>query len=147
MNNDQDTSVDSKELGENERMGRKFWVLFPDWQFRIVDPKFQFTIYAYFGGLACLTIGLVAFWTKDITNFVVSSDFMYFVLSVVSFFVLFAAILSHKLIGPIYNLKHHLRNIKEGRTSEHIKFRKDDFFLDLAEEFNSLLDFFTNKKR
>jgi methyl-accepting chemotaxis protein len=152
MSKEQDENF--KELNNNSnsneqmdrKAGRKFWVIIPDWQFRIIDAKFQFTIYAYFGGLACLSIGIVAYWTKDITNYIVTVDFLFLVLSLAVSFLIFAAVLSHKLIGPIYNLKNHLNRAHKSGKLDHIKFRKDDFFLDLAEEYNAFIEYLLSKK-
>lgn len=43
---------------------------------------------------------------------------------------------SHKIAGPIYKLKKHLRLIREGKATEDLYFRQGDNFHDLADEIN-----------
>ena len=43
---------------------------------------------------------------------------------------------SHKIAGPIYKLKKHLRMIRDGQASEDLYFRQGDHFHDLADEIN-----------
>ncbi len=43
---------------------------------------------------------------------------------------------THKIAGPIYKMKKHLKMIREGHTTDDLYFRNGDHFQDLAEEFN-----------
>jgi signal transduction histidine kinase len=47
---------------------------------------------------------------------------------------------SHKIAGPLYKLKKHLREIRSNGISGHLSFRKGDYFIDLADEVNITLD-------
>jgi hypothetical protein len=47
--------------------------------------------------------------------------------------------LSHRIAGPIYVLNRHIERICRGETSEDLKFRKDDFMLDVKDNFNKLM--------
>lgn len=44
--------------------------------------------------------------------------------------------LSHRVAGPIYRLRKHMVDLREGRTQGEVGFRKNDFFPELAESFN-----------
>lgn len=46
---------------------------------------------------------------------------------------------SHRVAGPIYKLERHLRGIAEGDEAVPLKFRKDDYFPELAQSVNTLL--------
>lgn len=47
---------------------------------------------------------------------------------------------THKIAGPIYKMKKHLRMIRDGQTSDDLYFRKGDHFQELAEEFNETIN-------
>lgn len=60
-----------------------------------------------------------------------------FTVLIVSMLSLSGLFMSHRLGGPIYQLKTYLRQMSNGDgTPRRIHFRKDDFFHDLAEAFN-----------
>ena len=45
--------------------------------------------------------------------------------------------LSHRVAGPILHLKRHMDAISiDAPHSEEVKFRKNDFFMDLADSYN-----------
>ncbi len=46
---------------------------------------------------------------------------------------------THKIAGPIFKMKKHLRMIREGQVTEDLHFRKGDHFQDLAVEFNKTM--------
>ena len=139
------SKIDSNSISRG-KSGRKYWFIFPNWQFKIIDVKFQFTIYAYFFGLASLTIGLISYWTKGMPDsFLVSSDFIYLIISLLSVFGLFAGVLSHKLVGPLYNMRKHMVDLRNKNTTLPLRFRQDDFFLELCDEYNQLIESYTDK--
>jgi len=47
--------------------------------------------------------------------------------------------LSHRFAGPIFALRRALRGIAQGEKPRRLKFRKRDFWHDLAEDYNALL--------
>lgn len=49
-------------------------------------------------------------------------------------------LLSHRVAGPLYRLRHHMDDIASGKTRSHVRFRKNDFFEELAVSFNRQLD-------
>lgn len=48
--------------------------------------------------------------------------------------------LSHKVAGPMYKLKNHIEGIIDGDTPSNIFFRKGDYFPEMAETINNLMD-------
>lgn len=54
-------------------------------------------------------------------------------------FILFI-FLTHKIAGPMYKLKNHLQNIREGGDFRPLTFRKGDYFPDVAEEVSLFLE-------
>ena len=48
--------------------------------------------------------------------------------------------LSNRFAGPIYSLKRTIRDIAEGQPAQRIKFRKHDFWHDLADDFNTMVE-------
>ncbi len=47
--------------------------------------------------------------------------------------------LSHRFAGPVYALRRALRGNAEGEKPRRLKFRKHDFWHDLADDYNALL--------
>ena len=53
---------------------------------------------------------------------------------------------SNRFVGPITRLRRHIRELSQGET-ENIKFRDNDFWLTLADEFNELNDLVKSQKK
>lgn len=49
--------------------------------------------------------------------------------------------LSHRVAGPLYRLHCHMKDIADGKTSRHVKFRQKDYFQELSSAFNKQLDY------
>jgi hypothetical protein len=47
--------------------------------------------------------------------------------------------LSHRFAGPIYALRRAMRDIVQGKPPRKLKFRRHDFWHDLAEDYNAML--------
>jgi signal transduction histidine kinase len=61
--------------------------------------------------------------------------------AVITLLVFFAFIFfTHRIAGPMYKLKVHLRNISDGAPVTPLKFRNGDYFHDVAEEVSQFLD-------
>ena len=56
-----------------------------------------------------------------------------FVTFVISLFV------SHRIAGPLYKLGRFFDSVSRGNLNQDLHFRKNDYFVDLAEEFNLML--------
>lgn len=55
-------------------------------------------------------------------------------------------VLSNRLAGPIYRIQKHVDAVVDGTTTEPIKLREGDFFTELAEAVNKLIESRANKK-
>lgn len=130
----------------------------------LINPKFQLTFLGFMVGLTALTIGLVYcanlyfFWkVQDIgTSLQLRQDHIFFVFlnrqqNMMNwiFLILSAALFtlipiagllfSHQVAGPLYRLqKHFLKSKKSGEYSP-VKFRKSDFFQEVATAYNQHL--------
>jgi nitrogen fixation/metabolism regulation signal transduction histidine kinase len=54
-------------------------------------------------------------------------------------FVVDAIKLSHRFAGPVFSLRRAIRGVAEGETPRKLKFRKQDFWHELAEDYNAML--------
>ncbi|MEO5969916.1 MAG: hypothetical protein ABIQ95_08310 [Bdellovibrionia bacterium] len=48
-------------------------------------------------------------------------------------------IFSHRIAGPIYRMQRHMIELSKSKNYTDVRFRKNDFFPELAEAFNSLM--------
>lgn len=130
-----------------------------------INKDFQFKIIGYFAGLAFIAIGafyaanLWFFWKfsqigvemglpsdhifyQFINNQKIHMNWIYFVVSVLVFCLLFfgGALLSHKIAGPVYRLCEHLKLINQGHQVGKVKFREGDFFPEIQDHINPVID-------
>jgi len=140
----------------------------------LVDRTFQYPFMARFsvavvGGivLAFLTLGVYYFMTYSSSN--LAMKFFYItgepgtglkqttlfslvwpplviagLLSVV-LTLTFGLVYSHRIAGPLYHLKRVLREIREGKMVDEVRFREGDEFHDLAEEITRTILWFREK--
>jgi len=47
---------------------------------------------------------------------------------------------SHKIAGPIFRLNSSLKNLAKGKYEERLKFRKNDYFQEVADNFNRMAE-------
>jgi methyl-accepting chemotaxis protein len=57
-----------------------------------------------------------------------------FVIFIISIFV------SHRIAGPLYNLRKHLAELAQGNLKQSLQFRKSDYFHQLARDYNYALE-------
>lgn len=53
---------------------------------------------------------------------------------------------SNRFVGPISRLRRSLRELRSNGTAEKIKFRDNDFWVEMANEFNQVVDLVSEKK-
>jgi hypothetical protein len=46
---------------------------------------------------------------------------------------------SHRFAGPVYNLRRAIREIVQGKPPRKLKFRRNDFWHELADDYNAML--------
>jgi hypothetical protein len=132
----------------------------------LINPKFQLTFIFFMIGLAAVAIAIIYaanvyfFWKfRQMGEAVgLSPDHVFFqflsqqrhemnwvfVGTSVAVFTLIAIsgiMMSHWVAGPLYRLHKHMLAIAGGRTGGDVKFRKRDFFPELADAFNAQLHF------
>jgi hypothetical protein len=117
----------------------------------IVDKKMQLAIISYSMIVALITIFFMAAFITVLQTVSVDaasggSQLRYFgylgAMWLVAMLVLtFLGIyVTNKAAGPVYRLRKNMQTIAEGGPVENVGFRKDDFFLDLAEDYNRVLE-------
>jgi hypothetical protein len=136
-----------------------------------IDPQFQFRFLAYSLGLAiCFAITVYCanayfFWNlnqigsqmgfpEDHAYYQFIQDqkkqmnliFMITTLSYSLVVVLLGILFSHKIAGPIYNLKKVFLALNAGRGIQRVQFRNSDFFQELASLVNNYLQQEATKK-
>ena len=52
---------------------------------------------------------------------------------------------SHKIAGPIFRLNSSLKNLAKGKYEERLKFRKNDYFQEVADNFNRMAESVENR--
>jgi nitrogen fixation/metabolism regulation signal transduction histidine kinase len=65
--------------------------------------------------------------------------FLLVMLFLLPVFVMDAIKLSHRFAGPIFNLRRAIRRVAEGESPRRLKFRSNDFWQDLAADYNAML--------
>lgn len=128
----------------------------------LINPKFQLSFLGYTVGISLLTIGF--FYAADAyffwkfsqlgqglglpSNHVFfqfldeqksTKNLYYGVASGVAVTVLSAwgLLLSHRVAGPLYRLSKHANLVANGKTRSDVRFRKGDFFQEVADAYNS----------
>ena len=77
--------------------------------------------------------GFVDAWVYSAPVFVI-------LLALLPAFVWDAVTLSHRFAGPMYRLRGALRSLGQGEDVRPVKFRKGDFWQDVADDFNAVLE-------
>jgi len=47
--------------------------------------------------------------------------------------------ISHRFAGPIFSLRRTMRDVADGQPPQKLKFREDDFWHELAEDYNAMI--------
>ena len=124
------------------------------------EKKFQYSLIAYFAVMTaavigCMYVGIYAFFARSIDNqqhmidpnssilpFLEEIKRSVFVLFAINSTVIFAGMLffafflSHRIAGPLFQLRAQLEKMAEGEPVGEISFRKNDYFQDLATVVN-----------
>lgn len=124
----------------------------------IIDPKFQWTIVAYSLGVSIATTlchitieKLATFEQFQIAagyggNFFGPKGAMIAleIFLMVGIFVI-SILFSNRLAGPIYRMRRHMDDFAQGKTVPPLKFRKEDYFSELEDSYNRLINAKQNK--
>ncbi len=118
----------------------------------LVDKKMQFAIIVYSMLVALITILFMAVFililqnvnihfdgsgSGSAANFLVLFGLWAGAMSVLTFLGVFV---TNKTAGPIYRLRKNMQQVADGGEVENVVFRKGDHFLDIADDYNRVLD-------
>lgn len=93
--------------------------------------------YRYYGHSVSSNLldpSLLAAFLKINTALVIQLSFFLVVVG------LLAVVLSHKIAGPLFNLKRAMRAVAEGDLAQRARFRKRDQMMDVKDEFNRMME-------
>lgn len=65
---------------------------------------------------------------------------VFLILGCMTIFIFLAMFYSHRIAGPIYNIKKTIDAVLEGKKDSRVHLRKNDYLVDLADKVNLLLD-------
>jgi hypothetical protein len=54
---------------------------------------------------------------------------------------------THRLVGPTYAFRRHIRNLKEGKFSSRVTLRKHDAFAEVAQDLNDLAEHLERQRK
>lgn len=133
----------------------------------LINPKFQLRVTSYFIALAVVNIlvfyGCVyyffdIFHSKGIEiglpknhvffmfieDQVAQMNSVFIVVAILTVFLLLIAgvLISHRIAGPMYRLNNDLREMAKNQELKNLKFREKDFFQEIPEAFNLVVDSF-----
>ena len=136
----------------------------------LINPNFQLRVTSYFILLAVINIlvfyGCVyyffdIFYAKGLeiglpenhVFFMFMEDQInqmtdiFVITSLVTVLILLVAgvLISHRIAGPMYRMNMDLRDMAEKKELKNLKFRKKDFFQEIPEAFNMVVDSFEKK--
>lgn len=137
----------------------------------LINPNFQLRVTLYFIGLAVLNIAIFygciryffnIFQSKGIEvgipknhvffmfidDQVAQMNTVFIVSAIITVALLLIAgiLISHRIAGPMYRLNNDLRQMAENKELKTLKFRKKDFFQEIPEAFNLVVDSFDEEK-
>ena len=137
----------------------------------LINPKFQIRVTMYFIILAIINIivfyGCVyyffdIFYSKGteiglpknhvffmfIEDQITQMNSVFFIMSVITVAILFIAgvLISHRIAGPMYRLDQDLQQMAKSKKLDTVKFRKKDFFQEIPESFNKVVESFKGRE-
>ena len=103
--------------------------------------------------LASLLASTVISYSPGLQSVLSSSKFPV-VVGVISLLITFTAciafglLISHRLVRPFFRMRRHMDSVTEGRTQKtEFHFRQDDFFVEVGESYNRLLQVIQAQRR
>jgi hypothetical protein len=93
------------------------------------------------GNTSGLSSGPVVTGDSDVEQLILMRNSSFFYSSVFIFVtcLVFGFYCSHRLAGPVFKTIRYLQNYREGKANQPLSFRDGDFFHELADEVNSVL--------
>jgi len=126
----------------NNRFQLKFSLYITTWLFilSMVYPVIIYFIFDFFihyaeKKVADSSVQLLVQLKGEILWYLVAFQAIFLVVTfLISLFV------SHRIAGPLFKLKNYMSKAKEGKLQEHLKFRKNDHFPEMADEYNEMVN-------
>ena len=79
-------------------------------------------------------------------QFQLINTYFIFTSIIISLILIIASIIiSHRVAGPLFRLARHMKSTAQGEEPKEIQFRKKDHFKELADAYNTQLNFFNSK--
>src|SRR6478752_1536943 len=100
--------------------------------FMLVTSAFAFVLQVLADPFRGLDAHLKDLWWSQ-------GPFLLVMLFLLPVFVMDAIKLSHRFAGPIFSLRRTIRSVADGSAPRKLKFRKNDFWQGLAEDYNAML--------
>ena len=138
----------------------------------LINPRFQLRVTSYFillAGINILISYACVFYFFDIfqskgveiglpknhvffmfiEDQITQMNSIFLIMAILTFFILLVAgvLISHRIAGPMYRLNQDLRVMADKRELKSLKFRKKDFFQEIPEAFNLVVEAFKVKKQ
>tara|TARA_B100000886_G_scaffold291674_1_gene217284 strand:+ start:445 stop:894 length:450 start_codon:yes stop_codon:yes gene_type:complete len=145
-----------------KKFSRSKLIIFPKFQYTIIGANlfiiimtglvFSFGAYRSFSKMKNmgLSAGLseqhsfykfLTFQYENLTSYMIVSLIIAIILSTV-----ITVLISHKFAGPLFRLKKYLQNAAETGETDKLTFRKGDYLVDLADDFNKVIEKVRNRK-
>lgn len=127
----------------------------------LINPRFQLSFLTYTLGVSLLTIGFfygadwyffrkfhqlgeglglpsnhVFFQFLDEQHATKNTYYGIAAGTTVSILTIWGLLLSHRVAGPLYRLRKHFNSVAHGETFSDVRFRKGDFFQEVADAYN-----------
>ena len=138
----------------------------------LIYPRFQLNFLAHMVGGALITLGIFFagnryfFWKfmqkgrelglpdghvfyqfLNAQRFALDLVFVISGLAALATLFFYGLYLSHRVVGPMVRLQHHLKELEENGQAAPLQFREDDYFQEVAESVNSCIGSMTNRKK
>lgn len=133
----------------------------------LIDPKFQFSFMKHSFFMTVLVLGIVYFFKiyimwqikdaayqtgiphnhefismLDERSFVIDVTFSLVAIYVLGLITAWGLWLSHRVAGPVYRIRNEIKKIVEGEPLNRISIRDHDYFHDLKDSINLLIERF-----
>ena len=131
----------------------------------LIDPKLQLPLIIYFLVFPAFINGFLYWRIKSLLQLVLmecqqfkstplsalellfpndvsrlNSLFIEYGLIMTVFFMSGGILVTHRIVGPIYRLKMHMRKVLNGENPGKLFFRKNDYFQEVADQLNEVLE-------
>ncbi len=122
---------------------QKFFRWLPLRRRMLINRRPQLHLMGFVGGYAVLVhfVSIITFEALRFSrSYILSSILVLGTILLIAFGMYIFLVVSNRVFGPIYRLHQTLRQVLQDGHIRKIHFRKDDYFHDLASDFNRVMD-------